>query len=66
VVGDSDACGFVILVQHLHSTDGGHQGRDPLLAVDEDALTLGVGAILQLDVRVLPGDQITDWKPAQQ
>ena len=59
VEGDLDLLVRIIVEQHLASVDGRHHGRDALLSVDENLLASGSRAVLQLDVWVLPDDEIT-------
>ena len=46
----------------MESTDhyAAEQGSDALLAVDQDALAGGRGAVLELHRWVAPGDQVAD------
>ena len=53
---NSDPHPLVVLGQHLHSQQRGHQGSHPLLAVDQDALAGGGCAVLELDRGISPGN----------
>ena len=58
--GDANADRFVVLGQHFPAKQRCHEGRDPLLAVYEDALAGRRCAILELNRGIAPCNQIAD------
>ena len=58
VEGDAYVHLLVVFIEHPLTNDGGGQGGDALLAVDEDLLARRQGAVLQLHVWIAPGDDV--------
>ncbi len=61
VKSDTDTDCLVILIEHFTAEQRRHERRHALLAIDQDALACGRGAVFELDRGVTPGDQVADW-----
>lgn len=64
IEGDPDADCLVVLGEHLDPENRCHEGRDPLLSINENPLAGRRGTVLQPHVGVAPGDEVADGVPA--
>ena len=63
IEGDGDTLLFIRGVHDFLSNNRCLNGCDTLLAVDQDLLSGRHLSVLETDVRILPDDDIPDWKP---